>query len=100
MRVLCCSDVNVPSVIDTSTASSTSLKNIQFRNILMMLRKCTNHPYLIEYPLTSDGNFRLDEQLIESSGKMMMLDVMLRELKARGHKVRNKYVQPCEFDVI
>ena len=46
----------------------------------MMLRKCTNHPYLIEYPLTSDGNFRLDEQLIESSGKMMMLDVMLRTL--------------------
>ena len=73
----------VPSVV----GAATSQKNVQLRNVMSMLRQCTNHPYLIEYPLTSDGNFRVDEQLVEVSGKLLMLDAMLRELKLRGHKV-------------
>ena len=82
---ICCrhSHVAVPSVV----GAATSQKNVQLRNVMSMLRQCTNHPYLIEYPLTSDGNFRVDEQLVEVSGKLLMLDAMLRELKLRGHKV-------------
>lgn len=61
--------------------------NVQLRNIMMLMRKCVNHPYLIQYPLTADGDFRVDEDLVRASGKMLMLDRMLKELKTRGHKV-------------
>ena len=61
--------------------------NIQLRNMMMLFRKCTNHPYLIEYPLLPSGQFQIDEQLAMGSGKLMMLDSMLAELKKRGHKV-------------
>ena len=29
--------------------------NVSMKSRLMDLRKCTNHPYLLEYPLTDDG---------------------------------------------
>lgn len=58
----------------------------------MTLRKCCNHPYLLEYPLNpSTGQFKVDEELIKCSGKMMLLDQLLKELKARGHKVQLKW---------
>jgi len=42
---------------------------------MMDLRKVTNHPYLIEYPLTEDGVFyRVDDDLIEICGKIKVLD--------------------------
>ena len=56
----------------------------------MQLRKCVNHPYLIEFPLTPDGEYRVDEDLVRLSGKMMMLDRMLTALLKRGHKVRTQ----------
>ena len=64
--------------------------NVQLRNLMMMLRKCTNHPYLIEYPLNPDGSFKIDESLASASGKLLMLDCMLKELKAKGHKVTHR----------
>jgi hypothetical protein len=36
---------------------SDSEVNTSIKNRLMQLRKATNHPYLIEYPLTEDGQF-------------------------------------------
>lgn len=48
----------------------------------------TNHPYLIEYPLSEDGVFyRIDEELVEICGKMKVLDQMLSALIERDHKV-------------
>ena len=67
-------------------AASSEL-NIQLRNTLWILRKSCNHPYLIEYPLTEGGQFKVDEQLINTSGKLMLLDKMLQALKKNGHKV-------------
>nr|XP_033799251.1 lymphoid-specific helicase isoform X2 [Geotrypetes seraphini] len=62
--------------------------NLKMSNIMMMLRKCCNHPYLIEYPLDSaTQEFKVDEELVKSSGKFLVLDRMLPELKKRGHKV-------------
>ncbi|CAM9145778.1 unnamed protein product, partial [Lampetra planeri] len=49
--------------------------NLKLQNILMLLKRCCNHPYLI------------DEQLVQSSGKFLILDQLLPELKKRGHKV-------------
>ncbi|XP_062831977.1 lymphoid-specific helicase [Anolis carolinensis] len=62
--------------------------NIKLQNIMMLLRKCCNHPYLIEYPLEpGTQQFKVDEDLVNSSGKFLLLDRMLPELKKRGHKV-------------
>ncbi|MGH0128981.1 UNVERIFIED_CONTAM: hypothetical protein FKN15_063706 [Acipenser sinensis] len=62
--------------------------NLKLQNVLMLLKRCCNHPYLIEYPLDPDTqNFKIDEQLVQSSGKFLILDRMLPELQKRGHKV-------------
>lgn len=62
--------------------------NIKIQNILMLLKRCCNHAYLIEYPLIpGTSEFKIDEQLVKASGKFLILDRMLPELKKRGHKV-------------
>lgn len=62
--------------------------NFSMKSRLMDLRKTCNHPYLIEYPLTEDGNFyRADEDMIDICGKLKVLDQMLNELTKNGHKV-------------
>uniref|UniRef100_A0A5F8GL85 TBC1 domain family member 12 n=1 Tax=Monodelphis domestica TaxID=13616 RepID=A0A5F8GL85_MONDO len=62
--------------------------NLKLQNIMMLLRKCCNHPYLIEYPLDPvTQEFQINEELVTSSGKFLILDRMLPELKNRGHKV-------------
>ncbi|KAL6487251.1 hypothetical protein MHYP_G00038770 [Metynnis hypsauchen] len=62
--------------------------NLKLQNILMLLKRCCNHAYLIEYPLIpGTEEFKIDEQLVEASGKFLILDRMLPELKRRGHKV-------------
>ncbi|SBS83274.1 chromatin remodeling protein, putative [Plasmodium ovale curtisi] len=67
-------------VINAMTGS----KN-QMLNILMQLRKCCNHPYLfdgIEEPPYIEGN-----HLIETSGKMSLLDKLLPRLKKENSRV-------------
>nr|XP_014337493.1 PREDICTED: lymphoid-specific helicase isoform X3 [Bos mutus] len=62
--------------------------NLKLQNIMMLLRKCCNHPYLIEYPIDPvTQEFKVDEELVTNSGKFLILDRMLPELKTRGHKV-------------
>lgn len=67
--------------------NKSSVVNVSLLGKMMQLRKCVNHPYLIEFPLTPDGEYRVDEDLVRLSGKMMMLDRMLTALLKRGHKV-------------
>ncbi|KAF4046688.1 Helicase conserved C-terminal domain [Phytophthora infestans] len=57
------------------------------RNKMMQLRKCCLHPYLFDEPLTAGGDVVTDERMIETSGKLSILDRMLRQLKRKGHKV-------------
>ncbi|OCF46003.1 hypothetical protein I317_00091 [Kwoniella heveanensis CBS 569] len=59
------------------------------RNILMELRKICQHPYLSEPELepleaTEDEQHK---QLVESSGKLSFLKLLLPKLKERGHRV-------------
>nr|XP_057933194.1 lymphoid-specific helicase isoform X2 [Doryrhamphus excisus]XP_057933195.1 lymphoid-specific helicase isoform X2 [Doryrhamphus excisus]XP_057933196.1 lymphoid-specific helicase isoform X2 [Doryrhamphus excisus] len=62
--------------------------NLKMQNILMLLKRCCNHPYLVEYPLDpATQEFKIDEQLVQSSGKFLILDRLLPALKERGHKV-------------
>ncbi|XP_066926752.1 lymphocyte-specific helicase-like isoform X2 [Clytia hemisphaerica] len=65
-----------------------SLVNIKMQNTMMQLRKCCNHPYLLEYPFNPDNNeLVINEDLVKVSGKMLVLDQMLPALRKRGHKV-------------
>ncbi|KAL3857047.1 hypothetical protein ACJMK2_011746, partial [Sinanodonta woodiana] len=54
-------------------------------NILMQLRKCVNHPYLFDG--VEPEPFELGEHLVESSGKLILIDCLLKYLKSTGHKV-------------
>ncbi|XP_078670176.1 lymphocyte-specific helicase-like isoform X2 [Branchiostoma floridae x Branchiostoma belcheri] len=66
----------------------TAQLNLNLKNIMMQLRKICNHPYLIEYPLDpATQDFLVDERLVESSGKLLLLDKMLPMLQKEGHKV-------------
>jgi ATP-dependent DNA helicase len=57
----------------------------KFGNPMMQLRKICNSPHLFYNPWpTSDD---VDETLVTSSGKMLMLDRLLPTLFAKGHKV-------------
>lgn len=53
---------------------------------LSLLRQCCSHPYPIEHPVR-DNEVVIDERLVTSSGKMIILDKMLTRLKSAGHKV-------------
>tara|TARA_B110000305_G_scaffold52357_1_gene57321 strand:- start:841 stop:1509 length:669 start_codon:yes stop_codon:yes gene_type:complete len=80
----------------------------KLQNIQMELRKCCNHPYLLANaeerersnkhdeivakgkPLPSDDEVErmlTEHGLINSSGKMVLLDKLLPKLKAEGHKI-------------
>lgn len=59
---------------------------------MMQLRKCCNHPYLLEYPLTESGDYKIDKDLVQTCGKMKLLDAMLAELKLRKHKVGDVFL--------
>lgn len=62
--------------------------NVKIQNIPMMLRKVVNHPYLIQMPVLPGSTImRVDEGLIDTSGKLIMLDGLLKRLKKNDHKV-------------
>lgn len=63
-------------------------------NIMMELRKCCIHPYLIagaEDRIVAERNAVSAEDqyrcLIEASGKLVLIDKLLKKLKEGGHKV-------------
>lgn len=55
--------------------------------LVPMYKRIVNHPYLVHYPLDPVGLPKIDNDLIRSSGKLLVLDAMLAKLNARGHKV-------------
>ena len=55
-------------------------------NIVMQLRKCCNHPYLFQ-GAEPGPPYITGEHLIESSGKLALLDKLLPRLQQRGSRV-------------
>ncbi|KAL2633919.1 hypothetical protein R1flu_005398 [Riccia fluitans] len=55
------------------------------QNIVMQLRKACSHPYLFEG--VEPEPFEEGEHLVEASGKLLILDLMLKRLYAEGHRV-------------
>lgn len=66
--------------------------NTSLNNLEMQLRKCCNHPFLIkemEGELTQDCIDTTDRinRLIETSGKLILLDKLVMKFKAEGKKI-------------
>lgn len=55
-------------------------------NIVMQLRKCCNHPYLFE-GAEPGPPYTTDEHLVYNSGKMLVLDKLLKKMKTQGSRV-------------
>ncbi|KAG0088351.1 hypothetical protein BGZ93_002389 [Podila epicladia] len=73
--------------IDVKRATK-SISNMKLMNVVMQLRKVCNHPFLFEWPTDkATGMPVLSEELLNSSGKMLVLDRILPALFDRGHKV-------------
>ena len=61
---------------------------MHLQNVVMQLRKVCSHPFLFDWPLDQRTcQPVVDEQLVDASGKMMVLERLLDALFARGHKV-------------
>lgn len=72
--------------INTAMGQNTSGTKTRLSNILMQLRKVCNHPYL--FPGSEPGPpFEDGPHLIQNSGKMVLLDKLLKRLKERGSRV-------------
>jgi len=78
---------------------STTGNTPNLMNAMMELRKCCNHPFLIngaeerivsEYTDGAEGHETITKHfkaMTESSGKMVLIDKLLPKLKSGGHKV-------------
>lgn len=53
----------------------------------MQLRLVCNSPHNFYNPWTYDTTIPVDESIVNSAGKMLLLDRLLPELFSRGHKV-------------
>lgn len=62
------------------------LEKMRLLNIVMQLRKCTNHPYLFD-GAEPGPPYTTDMHLVNASGKLMVLDKLLPKLKEEGSRV-------------
>ena len=59
-----------------------------------------NHPYVIHYPLNDCGLPLVTENIIKTSGKLLVLDAMLKKLYADGHKILFFATKVMVLDII
>uniref|UniRef100_A0A3Q2VV26 Chromodomain helicase DNA binding protein 2 n=1 Tax=Haplochromis burtoni TaxID=8153 RepID=A0A3Q2VV26_HAPBU len=60
-----------------------------FLNIVMELKKCCNHSFLIKQPEDGDAETQQEhlQALVRGSGKLVLLDKLLTRLRERGNRV-------------
>jgi ATP-dependent DNA helicase len=59
----------------------------KLNNVIMQMRKNCNHPDLVSSAFTNDMMYPTSEVLLEQSGKLQLLNRLLKKLKAKGHRV-------------
>ena len=72
--------------IDLLNTTSNKADRMRLLNILMQLRKCTNHPYLFD-GMEPGPPYTTDKHLVDNCGKMVLLDKLLIKLKQQGSRV-------------
>lgn len=61
---------------------------MRLQNLVMQLRKISSHPFLFDWPYNEKtGELVVDQDLVNASGKMLLLNRLLDALLGRGHKV-------------
>ncbi|KAK3927754.1 Lymphocyte-specific helicase [Frankliniella fusca] len=77
------------------------ITDIKMGNPMQAMRLICSHPYTVSYPVMPGTRwFQIDERVVERSGKMKILDAMLKRLKSNGHKVLIFSVFTKMLDVI
>ncbi|KAE8230651.1 hypothetical protein CF326_g4344, partial [Tilletia indica] len=83
---------NIQSLVEGTGPKGQSKVKSTMTNVLMQLRKCIQHPYLIS-PDLEDVELENEQQLanaqqrlVDASGKLQLLQRLLRKLKAGGHR--------------
>lgn len=71
--------------INLLTRGDEKVNSKHLSNLIMQLRKCCIHPYL--FPDAEDIESTSMEDLIGASGKLAVLDKLLRSLYEKGHRV-------------
>ncbi|CAG0878603.1 unnamed protein product [Darwinula stevensoni] len=80
------SDLSTSPVMENKE-NSMHIVNMKLNNRMMMLRKIANHPYLVRFPLNPQNPHDFGPELIAASGKLLVLDELLHQLKKQKHKV-------------
>ncbi|KAI9350261.1 chromodomain helicase DNA binding protein 1-like protein [Obelidium mucronatum] len=73
------------SILTKDMSAFDTGKKTALMNILMQLRKCCNHPYLFDG--IEPEPFEAGDHLFHSSGKLEVLDKLLKHLHKNGHRV-------------
>ncbi|KAM9854675.1 chromodomain-helicase-DNA-binding protein 2 isoform 2-T3 [Aulostomus maculatus] len=70
-------------------AKGTRGSSAGFLNIVMELKKCCNHSFLIKQPEDGDAETQQEQlqSLVRGSGKLVLLDKLLTRLRERGNRV-------------
>ncbi|KZW04148.1 hypothetical protein EXIGLDRAFT_737823 [Exidia glandulosa HHB12029] len=64
------------------------VNRMHLKNVTMQLRKVACHPFAFDWPVDHvTREYVVNEELVDASGKMMMLERLLEELFKRGHRV-------------
>ncbi|TFY59851.1 hypothetical protein EVJ58_g5524 [Rhodofomes roseus] len=73
----------------TGARVSAAVSKANMNNILMQLRKCLQHPYLVSEEIEPKGLSQEEThaKLIDASAKLGLLKTMLPKLRERGHRV-------------
>ncbi|KAK8014720.1 hypothetical protein PG990_008016 [Apiospora arundinis] len=78
----------IKAIISRSKVKAGERKSLN--NILMELRRCLCHPFIFSTDVedrTVTDAARIQANMVEASGKLLLLNVMLPKLKERGHRV-------------
>ncbi|KAK7204152.1 SWI/SNF chromatin remodeling complex component [Myxozyma melibiosi] len=75
--------------IEQIANANRAMNNKKLQNVIMQLRLACDSPLLFYAPWEDEHSLITspDERIVNDSGKMLLLDRMLPELFARGHKV-------------
>ncbi|KAF7556104.1 hypothetical protein G7046_g6380 [Stylonectria norvegica] len=80
-----------PELIKSMFANSKMNKKERgsLNNILMQLRKCLCHPFVYSNAIEERNHDSsiIHRNLVEASAKLILMEIMLPKLKARGHRV-------------
>lgn len=79
----------IQAICKQQTGQLKKAERHNLNNILVQLRKCLCHPFIYNRAIeeqTNDPNLNF-QRLIEASGKLKLLNIMLPKLQERGHRV-------------